>query len=40
MNALATFILLITFRLVLPFGSLLLLGEWIRRHEPGRRLAR
>lgn len=37
MNALATLILLFTFRLVLPFGAVLLLGEWVRRHEPGRR---
>ena len=40
MNALVTIILLFTFRLVLPFGALFLIGEWIRRHEPGRRFAR
>ena len=40
MNALVTLILLLTFRLVLPFGALLLLGEWLRSHEPGRRFAR
>lgn len=39
MNALITLTLLFTFRLVLPFGAFLLLGEWLRRHEPGRHFA-
>ena len=36
MNALETFIILLAFRLVLPFGALLLIGEWIRKREPRR----
>lgn len=36
MNALTTLVLLFAFRLVLPFGALLLLGEWIRSREPRR----
>ncbi len=37
MNALETLVILFAFRLVLPFGALLLLGEWIRSREPRRR---
>ena len=36
MNAFETLGLLFALRLVLPIGLLLLLGEWIRRHEPRR----
>lgn len=36
MNAFETIFILVLFRLVLPFGALLLLGEWIRRHGPRR----
>lgn len=36
MNAFETLVLLFAFRLVLPFGALLLLGEWIRSREPRR----
>lgn len=36
MNAIETIALLFVFRLILPFGALLLLGEWIRSREPRR----
>ena len=36
MNAFETIFTLFLFRLVLPFGALLLLGEWIRSREPRR----
>ena len=34
MNAFDYFALLIAFRLILPLGALLLIGEWVRRREP------
>lgn len=40
MNALVTLVLLFMFRLILPFGALLLLGEWMRRQQSDRRFAR
>ena len=36
MNALETLVILFALRLALPFGALLLLGEWIRSREPRR----
>jgi flagellar biosynthesis protein FliQ len=36
MNALETLVLLFIFRLVLPFGALLLLGEWMHSRESRR----
>jgi hypothetical protein len=36
MNAFETVFTLFLLRLVLPFGALLLLGEWIRSREPRR----
>ena len=36
MNACETIFTLFVFRLILPFGALLLLGEWMRSREPRR----
>ena len=36
MNAFDIFALLLAFRLILPLGALLLIGEWVRRREPRR----
>jgi hypothetical protein len=40
MNAFDYFALLLALRLILPFGALLLLGEWIRSREPRRYASR
>jgi hypothetical protein len=36
MNAFEYFALLLTFRLILPVGVLLLIGEWVRSRESRR----
>ncbi len=36
MNALELVLILTVIRLVVPFGLLLLIGEWIRNHERAR----
>lgn len=40
MNTLVTFLLLFIFRLVLPFGAILLLGEWLGRRKASSGFAR
>jgi hypothetical protein len=37
MNASETILILTLFRLVIPFGILLIIGEWLNRRERARR---